>query len=195
MFISPCCSESTLQPDHINSMLKGMKGYELTESDLDFIKNMRENELLKKHQVLYAFHFVSWSFLLTVIAFTDVMWIWWLLFWQKELEVVQKSLKQEELALEQARASRDMALAEMNKVRLWWSSFCLVTDILSFKTSAVQWEVKAIFSRKNTRFQKQLHCIADTTADLTFLTTVITFSNVQVFVCHRHFYKHFILPL
>lgn len=33
-------------------MLKGMKGYQLTESDLEFIKKMQEEKLVKKLQVI-----------------------------------------------------------------------------------------------------------------------------------------------
>lgn len=36
-------------------MLKGMKGYQLTQSDLEFIKNMQEEKLIKKLQVILAF--------------------------------------------------------------------------------------------------------------------------------------------
>lgn len=36
-------------------MLKGMKGYQLTKSDLEFIKNMQEEKLIKKLQVIFVF--------------------------------------------------------------------------------------------------------------------------------------------
>lgn len=35
-------------------MLKGMKGYQLTESDLEFIKKMQEEKLLKNLQVIWG---------------------------------------------------------------------------------------------------------------------------------------------
>lgn len=34
-------------------MLKGMKGYQLTDEDLDFIKKMKEEQLVKKLQVCF----------------------------------------------------------------------------------------------------------------------------------------------
>ncbi|XP_073318276.1 uncharacterized protein [Pagrus major] len=42
--------EHTSQPDDPNSMLKGMKGYQLTQSDLEFIKKMQQEKLIKKLQ-------------------------------------------------------------------------------------------------------------------------------------------------
>lgn len=36
-------------------MLKGMKGYQLTQTDLEFIKKMQEEKLIKKLQVILAF--------------------------------------------------------------------------------------------------------------------------------------------
>lgn len=41
-----------LEPDD-HSMLKGMKGYQLTASDLDFLKKMQEEKLINKLQVLF----------------------------------------------------------------------------------------------------------------------------------------------
>lgn len=43
------------EPDEPNSMLKGMKGYELTAGDLEFIKKMKEEKLIKKYQVIQFF--------------------------------------------------------------------------------------------------------------------------------------------
>ncbi|XP_071320827.1 fibrinogen- and Ig-binding protein [Trachinotus anak] len=43
-------TENILEPDHLNSMLKGMKGYQLTAGDLEFIKKMKQEEVLKKLQ-------------------------------------------------------------------------------------------------------------------------------------------------
>lgn len=40
-------------------MLKGMKGYQLTAADLEFLKKMKEEQLVKKMQVglhIWAFH-------------------------------------------------------------------------------------------------------------------------------------------
>lgn len=48
IFLFSLCSE---QPDDPNAMLKGMKGYQLTPSDLEFIKKMQQEKLLKKLQV------------------------------------------------------------------------------------------------------------------------------------------------
>ncbi|KAM8722954.1 uncharacterized protein AB9X84_005427 isoform 2-T2 [Acanthopagrus schlegelii] len=42
--------EHASQPDEPNAMLKGMKGYQLTPSDLEFIKKMQQEKLLKKLQ-------------------------------------------------------------------------------------------------------------------------------------------------
>ncbi|XP_022617517.1 uncharacterized protein LOC111233885 [Seriola dumerili] len=41
-------TESTLETGYLNSMLKGMKGYQLTAGDLEFIMKMKEEERLKK---------------------------------------------------------------------------------------------------------------------------------------------------
>uniref|UniRef100_A0A3Q0QRJ7 Uncharacterized protein n=1 Tax=Amphilophus citrinellus TaxID=61819 RepID=A0A3Q0QRJ7_AMPCI len=43
------CSEPS-KSDDPHSMLKGMKGYELTTADLEFIKKMKEEQLVKKLQ-------------------------------------------------------------------------------------------------------------------------------------------------
>ncbi|XP_039997656.1 stress response protein NST1 [Xiphias gladius] len=43
-------TENTLETDNPNSMLKGMKGYQLTAGDLEFIKNMNEEKVIKKLQ-------------------------------------------------------------------------------------------------------------------------------------------------
>lgn len=53
--LSLSCTESlfTSEPgDH--AMLKGMKGYQLTESDLEFINKMQEEKLIKKLQVIWG---------------------------------------------------------------------------------------------------------------------------------------------
>ncbi|KAM3584979.1 uncharacterized protein V6R79_004369 [Siganus canaliculatus] len=42
--------QTKTEPDDHNSMLKGMKGYQLTQSDLDFIRKMQEEKLVKKLQ-------------------------------------------------------------------------------------------------------------------------------------------------
>lgn len=49
------CTEHASQPDEPNAMLKGMKGYQLTPSDLEFIKKMQQEKLLKKLQVIVCF--------------------------------------------------------------------------------------------------------------------------------------------
>lgn len=40
------------EPVDPNSMLKGMKGYQLTQRDLEFIEKMKEEKLIKKLQVI-----------------------------------------------------------------------------------------------------------------------------------------------
>lgn len=48
--LSSCfCSEQT---DH--AMLKGMTGYQLTPSDLEFIEKMQEEKIIKKLQVCFV---------------------------------------------------------------------------------------------------------------------------------------------
>ncbi|XP_026219290.1 axoneme-associated protein mst101(2)-like [Anabas testudineus] len=42
--------ETKTEPDEPSSMLKGMKGYQLTAGDLEFIKRMKEEKLVKKYQ-------------------------------------------------------------------------------------------------------------------------------------------------
>ncbi|XP_051283388.1 myosin-11 [Dicentrarchus labrax] len=42
--------QTKTEPDDSNSMLKGMTGYEPTESDLEFIEKMKQEKLLKKLQ-------------------------------------------------------------------------------------------------------------------------------------------------
>lgn len=44
--------ENISEPDEPSSMLKGMKGYQLTAGDLEFIKRMKEEKLVKKYQVI-----------------------------------------------------------------------------------------------------------------------------------------------
>ncbi|XP_047432710.1 stress response protein NST1-like [Mugil cephalus] len=43
-------TENISEPVDPNSVLKGMKGYQLTEADLEFIKKMKEEQLVKKLQ-------------------------------------------------------------------------------------------------------------------------------------------------
>ncbi|XP_044044509.1 uncharacterized protein si:dkeyp-34c12.1 [Siniperca chuatsi] len=43
-------TEHIFEPNDPNSMLKGMKGYQLTPTDLEFIKKMKEEKLIKKLQ-------------------------------------------------------------------------------------------------------------------------------------------------
>ncbi|RVE75251.1 hypothetical protein OJAV_G00015030 [Oryzias javanicus] len=69
--------------DGSHSMLKGMKGYQLTQSDLEFLKKMEEEKLIKNLQA--------------------------------DLKEVQKLLKDETMALEQAHVSREKEQAELNK--------------------------------------------------------------------------------
>lgn len=52
IFLFSLWSEHMSQPDDPNSMLKGMKGYQLIPSDLEFIKKMQQEKLLKKLQVM-----------------------------------------------------------------------------------------------------------------------------------------------
>lgn len=49
------CSENVTELDDASSMLKGMKGYRLTPGDLEFIKKMKEEKLIKKYQVIMLF--------------------------------------------------------------------------------------------------------------------------------------------
>ncbi|KAK2857004.1 hypothetical protein Q5P01_005739 [Channa striata] len=43
-------TENTAELENSSSMLKGMKGYQLTAADLEFINRMKEEKLLKKYQ-------------------------------------------------------------------------------------------------------------------------------------------------
>lgn len=45
------CSEELPESHDPHSMLKGMKGYQLTAADLEFLKKMKEEQLVKKLQV------------------------------------------------------------------------------------------------------------------------------------------------
>uniref|UniRef100_A0A3Q2ZH08 Eukaryotic translation initiation factor 3 subunit A-like n=1 Tax=Kryptolebias marmoratus TaxID=37003 RepID=A0A3Q2ZH08_KRYMA len=47
---SPAFGGSFTETAALDSMLKGMKGYQLTSSDLEFIKKMKEQQLVKKLQ-------------------------------------------------------------------------------------------------------------------------------------------------
>lgn len=53
LYTEPLYCLITSEPrDH--AMLKGMKGYQLTESDLEFINKMQEEKLIKKLQVIWG---------------------------------------------------------------------------------------------------------------------------------------------
>lgn len=42
------------EPDEPNSMLKGMKGYQLTPTDLEFIEKMKAEKHIKRLQVIFS---------------------------------------------------------------------------------------------------------------------------------------------
>lgn len=100
-------------------MLKGMKGYQLTPSDLDFIKKMQEEKLIKKLQVILAFFTLSSqcsdNFLCTCQC-ADAKGC--LDCPQGDLEEVQRLLKNEMMATEMTWAVREKAQAELKKVGL-----------------------------------------------------------------------------
>lgn len=56
-------------------MLKGMKGYQLTASDLDFLKKMQEEKLINKLQVLFLKNLL----LLLLFGAADAKRMFWVL--------------------------------------------------------------------------------------------------------------------
>lgn len=57
------CSEELPESHDPHSMLKGMKGYQLTAADLEFLKKMKEEQLVKKMQVRLSYgHFTVNSY-------------------------------------------------------------------------------------------------------------------------------------
>lgn len=110
-------------------MLKGMKGYQLIPSDLEFIKKMQQEKLLKKLQVMVCLFFslaaaswwqksssaTSWGRLLCSRSLRCPCCRH-----QSDLEEVQKSLKKEMMAAELVYASREKAQAELKKVGLFF---------------------------------------------------------------------------
>lgn len=57
------CSEERPESHDPHSMLKGMKGYQLTAADLEFLKKMKEEQVVKKMQVgLIYVHFTMNSY-------------------------------------------------------------------------------------------------------------------------------------
>lgn len=120
------CSENIFKPDDPKSLLKGMKGYQLTPDDLDFIEKMKGEKLIKKLQVMSAFSLRCSCCLIIIIIvqFPMKMSGWWCngILWlcsQGDLEEVQRLLKNETMALELTLASREKAQAELNKVSLF----------------------------------------------------------------------------
>ncbi len=55
MFDFSFCSEHISKSDDPDSMLKGMKGYQLTPGDLEFIEKMKQEKLIKELQVIFGF--------------------------------------------------------------------------------------------------------------------------------------------
>lgn len=104
-------------PDEPNSMLRGMKGYELTASDLEFIEKMKEEKLVKKYQVAVWLQLLYLHLFDLILLRRQCPHALRCFYWsQSHLEHVQKLLRRETMALEFECALRDMAEAERNKV-------------------------------------------------------------------------------
>lgn len=105
-------------------MLKGMKGYQLTPSDLEFIEKMEKDKLVKKLQVMLAClltaaaawlqpYFSDW-FPTIVVYCVDAMGYFDCP--QQDLEEVQRSLKNEMMSMELVYASREITQAVLENV-------------------------------------------------------------------------------
>lgn len=141
-----------------SSMLRGMKGYKLTQSDLEFIEKMKTEKLIKQLQVIFDF-FSHWLVTIMFFCLITIIVVWFVMGCfdcpQGELEEGQRLLNKEIMSLELACFSRDKAQAELKKVSRnhTFHTKCFTEKVLYVKNTkdkkSNNWTIWDICTREN----------------------------------------------